>query len=483
MSSRLKRPTVALVSEHASPLAVLGGVDAGGQNVHVAALAEHLARRGLASRRVHTTRRPGTSPRRVRLCTGVSVVHVDAGPPMPMPKDELLPYMSTFADVAASHSGQQIRPTSSTPTSGCPAAPRCAAGRRLGLPVVQTFHALGVVKRRQQGAEDTSPPGRLATEARARAHGRPRHRHVHATRCSSSSGSVAIGHACPSCRAASTSALHARRQPSSAAGLARRLVVVSRLVERKGIGNVIAALAEVPDTELVIAGGPQRTQLADDPEARRLLQLAREHGVADRVELRGQLRRARAAAAAAIGRRRRVRAVVRAVRHRAARGDGLRSTGRRQRGRRAHRHRRRRRDRRARPASRRRTGWRTPCAPLLGDPAAAERHGPRAVRLRVEERYGWERVADATLACYARCWRVTTPAVRRGERMSESVARLAELRAALERLEDDVERIERWGVPDRAAPRRRRAPAGRRQRRQRGPGRPPHRRARRPLRR
>ena len=29
---------IAMVSEHASPLATLGGVDAGGQNVHVAAL-------------------------------------------------------------------------------------------------------------------------------------------------------------------------------------------------------------------------------------------------------------------------------------------------------------------------------------------------------------------------------------------------------------------------------------------------------------
>ena len=37
---------VAMVSEHASPLAALGGVDAGGQNVHVAALAAGLARRG-----------------------------------------------------------------------------------------------------------------------------------------------------------------------------------------------------------------------------------------------------------------------------------------------------------------------------------------------------------------------------------------------------------------------------------------------------
>ena len=37
---------VALVSEHASPLAVLGGVDAGGQNVHVAELAAALSRLG-----------------------------------------------------------------------------------------------------------------------------------------------------------------------------------------------------------------------------------------------------------------------------------------------------------------------------------------------------------------------------------------------------------------------------------------------------
>ena len=35
-----------MVSEHASPLAALGGVDAGGQNVHVAALSLAMGRRG-----------------------------------------------------------------------------------------------------------------------------------------------------------------------------------------------------------------------------------------------------------------------------------------------------------------------------------------------------------------------------------------------------------------------------------------------------
>ena len=62
--------------------------------------------------------------------------------------------------------GPTIRRTSSMPTSGCRVAAALEAGRHLGLPVVQTFHALGIVKRRQQGARDTSPPGRLATEAR-----------------------------------------------------------------------------------------------------------------------------------------------------------------------------------------------------------------------------------------------------------------------------------------------------------------------------
>src|SRR4051794_32547470 len=87
---------LALVSEHASPLAVLGGVDAGGQNVHVAALARALARRG-ATVVIHTRRDDPALPRRVELCAGVTVDHVEAGPAAPVPKDELLPHMGAFA--------------------------------------------------------------------------------------------------------------------------------------------------------------------------------------------------------------------------------------------------------------------------------------------------------------------------------------------------------------------------------------------------
>jgi glycosyltransferase involved in cell wall biosynthesis len=63
------------------------------------------------------------------------------------------------------------------------------------------------------------------------------------------------------------------------------------LVERKGIGNVIDALAALPDVELVIAGGPARTQLHADAEACRLRARACAAGVADRVEFLGRVER------------------------------------------------------------------------------------------------------------------------------------------------------------------------------------------------
>ena len=63
---------VAMVSEHASPLATLGGVDAGGQNVHVASLATAMARRG-ARVVVHTRRDDPSLPERVRMAPDVDV--------------------------------------------------------------------------------------------------------------------------------------------------------------------------------------------------------------------------------------------------------------------------------------------------------------------------------------------------------------------------------------------------------------------------
>ena len=146
---------VAMVSEHASPLAVLGGVDAGGQNVHVAALAAALARRGVDVT-VHTRRDDPGLPRRVEMTPGVTVDHVPAGPASPLPKDDRLPHMAAMAD-DLHRVWSRRRPDVVHAHFWMSGVAALAAARPLGIPVVQTFHALGIVKKRHQGGKDTSP--------------------------------------------------------------------------------------------------------------------------------------------------------------------------------------------------------------------------------------------------------------------------------------------------------------------------------------
>jgi type III pantothenate kinase len=279
---------IALVSEHASPLAVLGGVDAGGQNVHVAALAQGLARRG-ARVIVHTRRDSLGPPRRVALCPGVEVDHVDAGPPTPVPKDHLLPYMGAFA-AELERAWRRDRPDVVHSHFWMSGLAALQAATRLDIPVIHTFHALGVVKRRYQGDADTSPAERLDVERKIV---RDADRIV-ATCTDEAFELMRLG--------AERSKVHVvpcgvdleRFRPDGPAERRKwrhRIVYTGRLVERKGIGNIISALESVPDCELVVAGGPPRDALGTDPEARRLRALAEHHGIGKRVELRGRVGR------------------------------------------------------------------------------------------------------------------------------------------------------------------------------------------------
>jgi glycosyltransferase involved in cell wall biosynthesis len=67
-----------------------------------------------------------------------------------------------------------------------------------------------------------------------------------------------------------------------------RLLIVGRLVPRKGVAEAIMALAQLPDAELLVVGGPAADQLKTDPEAQRLLAVAAEQGVDSRVRLLGR---------------------------------------------------------------------------------------------------------------------------------------------------------------------------------------------------
>jgi len=279
---------IAMVSEHASPLATVGGVDAGGQNVFVEALARELARLGNQVV-VHTRRTEPDLPRRVALCPGVDVDHVDAGPPRRIGKDDLLPHMDAFA-AELERAWQKKRPDVVHAHFWMSGHAALAAAAPLRLPVVQTFHALGTVKRRYQGGMDTSPAPRIGIESEIAC----RADRILAT-CSDEvfelmrMGAHSERLAVVPCGV--DLGLFSPEGPAAPRGERRRLLYVGRLVQRKGVGNVISALAEMPEVELVVAGGPERERLGEDPEAQRLIELAEQRGVADRVQLLGRVGR------------------------------------------------------------------------------------------------------------------------------------------------------------------------------------------------
>ena len=281
---------VALVSEHASPLALLGGVDAGGQNVHVAALARGLAARG-AEVVVHTRRDDPALPRRVEFAPGVVVDHVDAGPPEPLPKDLLAGWMDAFADDLVAQWARQ-RPDVVHAHFWMSGIAAVLAGDRTGVPVALTYHALGAEKRRHQGTEDTSPPGRIAVERWLAANAD----HVVSTTRQEARTVVAMGAGRDAVTVVPCGVdldrFGADGPVSPPRGrYATRIACISRLVPRKGIADVIRALAALPDTELLIAGGPPALMLDEDGEATELRRLAERGGVADRVRFLGAVER------------------------------------------------------------------------------------------------------------------------------------------------------------------------------------------------
>ncbi len=289
---------IAFISEHASPLAPLGGTDAGGQNVYVAELSRHLGQLGFPVD-VFTRRDDPALPERVPLAPGVTVVHIAAGPPEPIPKDHLFPLMPAMVegiDRAAAATGGYALLHSHFWMSGWVG---CVLRRRWRVPLVHTFHALGVTKRRHQGAADTSPLERIPTERQI----------VRQADCIIATAPHEVEElardywadrakiAVVPCGVDTT---HFRPQPAGAArqrlGLPLdRLILlyVGRVLPRKGIDTILLALDRLPRDlrsrvlGLVVGGAADATDPLADPEVARLHALARALGLSDQVRFTG----------------------------------------------------------------------------------------------------------------------------------------------------------------------------------------------------
>jgi glycosyltransferase involved in cell wall biosynthesis len=290
---------IALVSEHASPLAVIGGVDSGGQNIYVAHVAKQLAQAGHLVD-VFTRHDSMLMPQVVHWRRNLRVVHVPAGPAEFVPKERLLPYMEAFGDWMAEFFTNEERPYDVVHAnffmSGCAAM---RARQTVDCPLVTTFHALGLVRRRHQGASDGFPDERFAIE----------HRLMR--------DSDRVIAECPQDKRDMLELYDANEDridivpcgfdpeefaPMDAKVARDRLgwpqdqftvLQLGRMVPRKGVDNVIRAIGAMKrhgvKARLAVVGGS--TEVPDvkaTPEIGRLMDVAREEGVFDRVHFVGQ---------------------------------------------------------------------------------------------------------------------------------------------------------------------------------------------------
>jgi D-inositol-3-phosphate glycosyltransferase len=289
-----------MISEHASPLAILGGVDSGGQNVYVGQLARHLAAIGYEVDIFTRRDNPGL-PAVAEWDAGVRVIHVPAGPAAFVRKEDLLPHMGEFTEAMAWFCRRQRVPYAVAHAnfwmSGLVAAD---LRRTLGLPFVITFHALGRVRRAFQRGADEFPDARFAIEDRVVAEAD----HVVAECPQEEEDLIRHYNADP----ARITIVPGGFDPAEFSPIARPLARVmlglppdqpiilqlGRLVPRKGVDTVIRGVARLRrehgvDARLLIVGGdanepdPRLT-----PEIGRLRAIAQAEGVAEAVTFVGR---------------------------------------------------------------------------------------------------------------------------------------------------------------------------------------------------
>ncbi|MES3021292.1 MAG: glycosyltransferase [Pseudomonadota bacterium] len=309
---RVRSPSVkkiAIVSEHASPLAAPGSIDSGGQNVYVAHLARELALAGYLVD-IFTRRDSLRHKQLVQWRENVRVIHVPAGPAHYVPKEHMLPHMDAFARFVARFARRQGSLYDLTHAnffmSGMVAQHLKAV---LGIPFVITFHALGHVRRIAQGAADTFPPARLDIEDSLM---RDADRII--AECEQDRDDMmTLYDAAPGRIRIAPCGFDPQElwpMPCAAArahlGLPQDKFIVlqlGRMVPRKGVDNVIEAIAILRDSfgvdaELLVVGGDLGGAAAGAPataeagELTRLRALAAARGVGARVHFTGQRPRA-----------------------------------------------------------------------------------------------------------------------------------------------------------------------------------------------
>jgi D-inositol-3-phosphate glycosyltransferase len=158
-----RKRRIAVLSVHTSPLAALGGREAGGMNVYVRKLSQEMGARGYAVD-VFTRRSSAAAPTVQPFGPNARVINIDAGPARLIDKEAIPAHLEQFeANLLAFAAGEGIAYDvvhSHYWMSGVVAA---RLAERWSVPHVAMFHTLGEVKNRARATEH-EPASRIAAE-------------------------------------------------------------------------------------------------------------------------------------------------------------------------------------------------------------------------------------------------------------------------------------------------------------------------------
>ncbi len=295
---------IATLSVHSSPLARLGGKEAGGMNVYVRELSREFGRRGILVD-IFTRAQERNTPPVVQIDRGVRLISVRAGPPAPYDKNRLLDYLPEFVgrvrcfadsedlhyDIIHSHywvSGEAA----------------LALRRSWGAPIVHMFHTLGAVKNQvARGTEEhetgrrVAVEGRILREADAIVAATPLDRAQMVWHYSADMAKIRVTPAGVDLRRFQPRDLSAARAALDLPPPPHRVILlVARIEPLKGIDTLIEASALLlqrrPEwrgalTTLIVGGGSEEERASWNVEQRRLDTIRRRLGVADVVHFAG----------------------------------------------------------------------------------------------------------------------------------------------------------------------------------------------------
>ena len=293
---------IAFISEHASPLATLGGVDSGGQNVYVAELPKQLVKLGY-NIDIYTRKESETTEEIINWLPGIRVIHVEAGPAQVVAKENLLCLMEDFAKNMISFiKKEKICYELVHANFFMSALVASKIKKELGIPYVVTFHALGLVRRKHQKEMDTFPPQRIDIEREIVKDADQ----IIAECPQDKEDMISLYQACPEKITIVPCGFSAKEfYPIDQSWARKRLnfpqnekiiLQLGRMVPRKGVDNVIKAISEMKkkpqSLRLVIVGGDHDSPDPElCPEIARLQKLAVAEGVASSVVFTGRKQR------------------------------------------------------------------------------------------------------------------------------------------------------------------------------------------------